>query len=62
MEKIPAHSSFEPTRHAVARLQERFYPDMNDERAAQLLLHLARKARPVKIPANPSSRQQEGEA
>lgn len=48
MERITAESSFKPTAHAIARLQERFYPNVNEERAAEILRNLAKNARPLK--------------
>lgn len=48
MERIHAESSFEPTVHAIARLQERFYPGVSKERAAEILRSLAKNARPLK--------------
>lgn len=62
MEKIPSQTRFMPTRHAVARLQERFYPGMSEERATQLLLQLAKAACPLKVSVNHSNLQQAGEA
>lgn len=62
MEKIPSQTSFKPTRHAVARLQERFYPGMSEERATQLLRQLAKTARPVKTAVLLSDHTQKGEA
>jgi len=48
MERITAETSFKPTAHAITRLQERFYPDVNEERAAEILHNLAKNARPLK--------------
>lgn len=48
MERTKITTRLELTHHAIVRLQERVYPGISEERARQLLLSLAKSARPLK--------------
>lgn len=48
MDRYPVTSKFQPTQHAIERLRLRFYPDLSDEQAAEMLRKLARGAKPLK--------------
>lgn len=49
MERFTPLSKLEPTKHAIDRLRERFYPDLSDEKAGELLRKLAQSAKPLKV-------------
>lgn len=49
MSRFTPPSKFQPTKHAIDRLRERFYPDLSDEKAAEMLRKLAQGAKPLKV-------------
>lgn len=49
MDRYSITSRFQPTKHAIERLRLRFYPDLSDEQAAEMLRRLARGAKPLKV-------------
>lgn len=49
MTKHSGFTRFQPTKHPIERLQLRFYPDLSDEKAADLLRKIAKGARPLKV-------------
>lgn len=49
MERFSASTRFQPTKHAIDRLRLRFYSDLSEEKAAEMLRKLARGAKPLKV-------------
>jgi hypothetical protein len=49
MNSFPVASKFQPTKHAIERLRQRFYPDLSEKQAAELLTKLARQAKALKV-------------
>mgnify|MGYP001431553000 CR=1 FL=1 len=49
MARLTSESKFQPTKHAIERLRMRFYPELSDRQAAELLRKLARNAKPLKV-------------